>query len=256
MGRITDTVKHLILINFLFWGASLTIGESTSFDSWMNLHFYLNDGFWPWQVFTHMFMHSKILVIHIFGNMLALYIFGSPLEGIWGRNKFLFFYFSAGLGAVLLPFVIDYFHFKTLVDPIISNGVPRDQILNDLNSLPTKQFWPSWANALTEEGRISLQRVFFQEGLGASGCTMGLMVAFAMNFPNARLMLLFLPVPIKAKYFVTVILAYEIFAGVTGGTTIFGANVAHFAHLGGALTAFLIMWYWKKNEFNKNRWDN
>ena len=83
---------------------------------------------------------------------------------------------------------------------------------------------------------------------------MGLMVAFGMLFPNAELFLIFLPIPIKAKYFIPALIALDLFSGLTG-YSIFGAGIAHFAHVGGALIGFLMMWYWKKNQFNQNRWN-
>ena len=92
------------------------------------------------------------------------------------------------------------------------------------------------------------------QAVGASGAIYGLLVAFAFMFPNAELSLMFIPVPIKAKYFVPVIVLIDLFSGVTG-YSIFGGGVAHFAHVGGALFGFLMMWYWKKNQFDKNRWD-
>ena len=95
--------------------------------------------------------------------------------------------------------------------------------------------------------------LFFLTG-GASGAIYGLLVAFAFMFPNAELMMMFIPVPVKAKYFVPVIVLLDLFSGVTG-FSLFGGNIAHFAHVGGALIGFIMMWYWKKNQFDKNRWD-
>jgi membrane associated rhomboid family serine protease len=95
---------------------------------------------------------------------------------------------------------------------------------------------------------------FNTQAVGASGAIYGLLVAFAFMFPNAELAFMFIPVPIKAKYFVPVIVLLDLFSGVTG-YSIFGGNIAHFAHVGGALIGFVMMWYWKKNQFDKNRWD-
>jgi len=255
MGRLTETVKHLIIINFLLWIATVTIGKNYGLSELLALHFPLNDSFHFWQVFTHMFMHSETLFMHILFNMLALFMFGSPLEQMWGRNKFLFFYLSAGLGGVILPLAVDYYNFSQVVDFVVSNGVDKNQILLSLNNLNYGDRLPEWTRFLSQEQWDKLASTFFQQGVGASGCVMGLLVAFGMSFPNAKLMLIFLPIPIKAKYFIPLVLAYEIISGFTGGTTIFGASINHFAHVGGALTGFIIMWYWRKNQFNQNRWD-
>ncbi|MCL6272854.1 rhomboid family intramembrane serine protease [Muricauda sp. 2012CJ35-5] len=252
MGRLTETVKHLIIINFIVWIGLIAIGNENLYNM-LSLHFPLNPEFKPWQIITHMFMHSNVFFPHIFFNMLALYMFGSPLEQMWGRNKFLFFYFSAGLGAVLLPFAIDYFQFNSAIELLTGQGYVKSDILALLEQ---GRYNEQWVEILGQEKWIdNVFRVYFQQGVGASGCVMGLLVGFGMSFPNARLMLIFLPVPIKAKYFIPLILAYEIISGVSGGASVFGVNVAHFAHVGGALTGFIMMWYWKKNQFNQNRWD-
>lgn len=248
--RISDTVKHLIIINVIMFVGSLVVG-AVAFDT-LSIWFYENSNFKPWQIITHMFMHSQTFIPHIIFNMLALWMFGTPLEQMWGRNKFLFFYFSCGLGAVLLPFVIDYFNFNSLINILLENGFKRDYILETLNQGNIDK---RWKGIMGDENLNSLVRIFFSSGLGASGCVMGLLVAFGISFPNSELMLIFLPIPIKAKYFIPLLLAYEIISGITGGTSMFGVSVAHFAHVGGAITGAIIMWYWKKTQFNNNRWN-
>lgn len=249
MMRISETVKHLIIINVIMFIGSLLVGNK-AFDL-LSIWFYENDHFKFWQIITHMFMHSRVFIPHIIFNMLGLWMFGSPLEQMWGRNKFLFFYFSCGLGAVLLPFVIDYFSFNSLVGQLVDNGFERDYILSLLKegNIDTR-----WKTILGDGNLNKLGQIFWASGSGASGCLMGLLVAFGMSFPNSELMLIFLPIPIKAKYFIPLLLAYEIISGLTGGTSMFGVSVAHFAHVGGALTGFLIMLNWKKKQFNRNRW--
>jgi len=255
MGRITETVKHLIIINFIVWIGSIVLSKYINIDDLLALHFPVSPKFQPWQIFTHMFMHSRGFILHIFANMLALYMFGSPLEQMWGRNKFLFFYFSTGLGAVFLPFAIDYFQYISIIDVLNSNGITKSEVIRELGDLRVGDYWPDWVKYIGLENGEKLREILFSQGVGASGCTMGLLVAFGMSFPNTKLMMLFFPIPIKAKYFIPLTLAYELISGIIGGTSVFGVNVAHFAHIGGALTGFLIMWYWKKNQFNKNRWN-
>ena len=262
MIRITDTVKHLIIINVIFWIATLTIGEYGSvFEGLFAMHFPLNDSFKPWQLITNMFMHASyvasnngptIFFFHILFNMIGLWMFGSAVEKILGRNKFLFFYFSCGLGAVLLPLAIDYYDFYSLINPLIEKGLDVKTLTDALNQ---NKYNPEWVNILGESNWKELLNIFRTTSLGASGCVMGLMVAFGMLFPNAELMLIFLPIPIKAKYFIPLLLAYEIYSGVAGGSSMFGFNVGHFAHVGGALIGFIIMLFWRNNEFDKFRID-
>lgn len=155
--------------------------------------------------------------MHLFFNMFALYSFGSTLEHFWGGKKFLYFYIACGLGAAFLYTAVNYYDF---------NFVGNSQ-------------------------------VFSSVAVGASGAVYGLLVAFAFMFPNAELALMFIPVPIKAKYFVPGIVALDLFLGFKGDS-IFGSGgtgIAHFAHVGGAAVGYLLMKSWKDNQFNKNRWD-
>jgi membrane associated rhomboid family serine protease len=188
--------------------------------------------------------------MHIFFNMFALVSFGSALEHFWGPKKFLFFYFTCGLGAALIHSGINYYHFHDGLNTLVLNGFKETEILNLINE---GKFMTSWQAVLapdTFENMIGA----LTPTVGASGAIYGLLVAFAFMFPNAELALLFIPVPIKAKYFVPGIVLLDLFSGVTG-YSIFGGGIAHFAHVGGALFGFIMMWYWKKNQFNQNRWD-
>ncbi|WP_299336813.1 rhomboid family intramembrane serine protease [uncultured Psychroserpens sp.] len=263
MMRITDTVKHIIILNVIFWIGTIVIGQyGDVFTDLFAMHFPMNDSFKPWQIFTHMFMHASyvgmnggasIFIFHILFNMLGVWMFGSPLEQMWGRNKFLIFYFSCGLGATILPLAIDYYNFYTITSSLIDSGkYTMDSITGILNE---GKFYVEWNTIVGEEKVSTLNSLFNGPSLGASGALMGLLVAFGMSFPNSSLMLIFLPIPIKAKYFIPLLLGYEIISGFTGGSSMFGFNIGHWAHVGGALTGFLIFSYWKKTQFNKNRWD-
>jgi membrane associated rhomboid family serine protease len=199
-----------------------------------------------------MFMHHPTFYMHILFNMLGIYMFGSPLEEMWGRNKFLFFYFSSGIGAVLLPLAIDYYQFSSSINLLVESGYNQSDVLSILNE---EKYNPQWAEVLGDSKLKSFLTAFNTSSLGASGALMGLLVAFGLSFPNVGLMLIFLPIPIKAKYFIPVLLAYEVVSGFMGGSSIFGVNVAHWAHVGGALTGFIMAYYWKKNSFNNKRWN-
>lgn len=250
MGKITDTVKAIIIINIMIFIGCKMLGPK-AFEL-LSIWFPENNHFHIWQVITHMFMHHPTFYLHIFFNMLGIYMFGSPLEQMWGRNKFLFFYFSCGIGAFLLPMAIDYYNFYSVIDLLMENGYNKGDIVSVLNS---GQYNTRWSTILGEDKLQQFLTLFNSNSLGASGALMGLLVAFGMFFPNVGLMLIFLPIPIKAKYFIPLLLVYEIISGFIGGTSLFGVNVAHWAHVGGALTGFIMAYYWKKNSFNDHRWD-
>ncbi|TCP24273.1 membrane associated rhomboid family serine protease [Tenacibaculum skagerrakense] len=247
MQQLTPVVKHLIIINILFFVGSSLVGNQ-AYDM-LSLWFPENENFRVWQIFTHMFMHHPTFIFHIFFNMLALWMFGTPLEQMWGKNKFLFFYFSAGIGAVILPYIIDYYQFNNTINDLISNGFNKDEIFELINQ---RMYDKRWITALGEERIKNFNQIAGGTSLGASGAIMGLLAAFGLNFPNAKLALIFLPIPIAAKYFIPILLGYEILSGAFNWPSMFGINVGHFAHVGGALIGFIIAWYWKKNQFRIN----
>jgi len=259
---ITDAVKHLLIVNVVFWIGTLVIG--TNGDVFTNLfseHFPLNKDFKIWQVITHMFMHASyvntgngvnIFVLHILFNMLGLWMFGTPIEQRLGTKKFLFLYFSAGLGAILLPLAINFFNFYSIINELEAAGFESTKVISMLNE---EKYFKEWIDVIGMERFNELNSIFYTSALGASGCVMGILVGFGMMFPNSSLMLIFLPIPIKAKYFIPLLLGYEVVSGFMGGSSMFGFNVGHFAHVGGAITGFLIMWYWKKNSMDKYRWN-
>jgi membrane associated rhomboid family serine protease len=216
--------------------------------SWFSLWFIENPRFGYWQFVSHMFMHGGFA--HILFNMYALVAFGSPLERIWGRDKFLFFYFSAGLGAAFLHTAVNYYYFNDALDELVVAGVSRldlTEVLNSGTSLNTSYL----TQYVPIEVAQQLQSAFYTPAVGASGAVYGVLVAFAFMYSEARLMLLFFPFPIKAKYFVPLIVLGDLYFGITNQNT----GIAHFAHIGGALIGFIMMWYWKKNSFDNNRWD-
>ncbi len=252
MMRISETVKHLIIINVIMFVGTMFIGGGDLFREWFTMFFPKNDLYKPWQVLTHMFMHGG--PTHILFNMFALWMFGSPVENYLGSKKFLFLYLSAGLGAVALQMGYSYFIFNQDLNILLEAGFNQDQILNTLNSGIGMRD-TRWDAFLPGQQLISFLEVFNTGLVGASGCIMGIMVAFAMMNPNAELMMIFLPIPIKAKYFVPGIILLDVISGFTGQSFFSPSNTAHFAHVGGALTGFFVMWYWRKTQFNKNRWN-
>lgn len=257
--RMTDTVKQLLIINILFYIGSNYIGDVAY--QLLSEYYPANPNFRFWQPLTAMFMHAPIYnggqgmgLMHILFNMFALVSFGSALEHYWGAKRFIFFYIACGLGAAALHNAFSYYQFNLGVEHLTAMG-QQDQ-LNEILKTGNLKF-----SIRPSESDIEILRNMYSAynsaSLGASGAIYGLLVAFAFMFPTAELGLMFIPVPIKAKYFVPGILAIDLFLGFQG-SSIFGAGgtgIAHFAHVGGALTGFLLMYYWRKRRFKHNRWN-
>ena len=207
--QMTDTVKHLIIINVLFFiGASVNI--LPLINDTFPLYYFENAQFRWYQPLTHMFMHGGIA--HIAFNMFALYSFGSNLENIWGYKKFIFFYFSCGLGAALIHSLSNYYFFHNELATLLSNGFSKSEIINLLSEgkIDTR-----WTEILGKSGLDNMANAFAVPAVGASGAIYGLLVAFGFMFPDAQLAMMFIPVPIKAKYFIPIIIGLDLFSGVT-----------------------------------------
>lgn len=245
MRGITDTVKHLLIINGIFFFAAGIFGDV--FIDKMALHFYLNPSFQLWQPLTHMFMHGGIS--HLFFNMFGLWMFGSPLEQLWGRQKFLFYYFSAGLGAAIVQMAAYAYQFHGLSTVLNAAGFSTQEIIN---SIALGNIGEGWLEIVSMEDLQAAYNGYTASMVGASGALYGILVAFAFMFPEVSLFLIFVPIPIKAKYFVPLLIVGDLFFGFSSYSI---GPIAHFAHVGGALTGFLMMYFWKRNQFNQNRWD-
>lgn len=194
MGRLTDVVKHLLIINVIVFVAFGIIFSQYA----RYLYLYPNESlFEPYQIVSHMFMHGGIQ--HILFNMLSLFFLGPMVENALGPKKFLIFYLICGMGSMLLHLALVYTGFLSSTTAVV----------------------------------------------GASGAIMGVFIAFAVLYPDVKLMLIFPPIPIKAKYLMLGLIAFDLFSGVSGLNT----GIAHFAHLGGAITGFILMVMWKKVSF-------
>jgi len=248
MRKITETIKHLLIINVIMFVATMVIGENQMFDM-LALHYPDNSVFKLWQVITHMFMHGGYL--HIGLNMFALWMFGSAVEHRLGSKKFLILYFSAGLGAVLFQLGFDYINYSRILPELQASGISMESLMSFFNTGKSNlQVTP-----LQNEQIIDVFQIYNSPMVGASGCIMGVLVAFGVLNPNAELMLIFLPVPIKAKYFIPLYVAYDIVSGFMGGVSMLGINIAHWAHVGGAVVGLIAMLFLKKNTFSKYRID-
>ena len=250
MRGITDTVKHLLIINVLMFVGTMAIGNGQLFYSLFAMYFPKNDLFQPWQIITHMFMHGGFS--HILFNMFALWMFGTAVEQVFGKKKFIFFYISAGIGAALLQLGYYYFKFNSGLDILLANGLDQATIMNTLQE---GKYNTGWESVLGVDGLRSFLGTFNSSMVGASGAIMGILVAYGMLFPNSKLMLIFLPIPIKAKYFIPAIILLDLISAITGQSFFSPNNTAFVAHIGGALTGFIMMYFWKKDQFDKFRWN-
>lgn len=270
--QMTPVVKQLLIINILFYIGAQIVPQAYDF---LALYYFDNEKFGYWQLLTHMFMHAPYPnIMHIAFNMFALYSFGSALEHFWGGKKFIFFYVSCGLGAALLQLGINYLELQHTLEPAAYLDLTHDQLYRILNApiveggmYKQELLYPFVENILTEgdahkvlneQALDALYQAHIEsKGLmvGASGAIYGLLVAFAFMFPNAELMMLFIPIPIKAKFFVPGLILLDLVLGVSSSYFGHGGGVAHFAHVGGAFFGFIMMWYWRKNRYKHNRWN-
>ncbi len=211
--------KNLLIINILMFFATYVLKlRGINLEDYLGLHFFMADSHHIWQYVTYSFMHANFN--HLFFNMFAIWMFGYTLENIWGTKRFIFFCFTAALGAALMQQITYYFMYKD-----IASGM-YDYVKTGFENIPYK----AYLNQINT--------------VGASGIVFGLLLAFGMMFPNTTIYLYFL-LPIKTKWFVIGYMLIELFNGVVGTTD----GVAHFAHLGGALAGFILIMLWRKGKF-------
>lgn len=245
MDKIPGAVKALIIVNVVVFGIGLIPNVEKPMFDLLAMWFPENPNFQYWQVVTSMFLHGGWM--HILLNMYALWAFGSPLNFMWKKNRFLIFYFASGIGASVIYLAVNYFQFNAAYQEVLSLGLSADEIQNLLltgNYNPSGLIKQKVDGILLKDTLTKLYMLFNVPAVGASGAIYGILVAFGMSFPNSKLALIFLPVPIPAKFFIPVLIGIDLFSGVTG-FSIFGGGIAHFAHVGGALIGFLLVWYWK-----------
>ena len=204
--KTPPVVTNLLIINVLFFLATEFLPEGAVNFMYQKfaLFFWKSDFFMPHQIVTYMFMHGSLM--HLFSNMFAVWMFGRILEYNLGSRRFLIYYLICGIGAGLIQLGVNWIDF-------VNAGTAAETFRA--------------ANAST---------------IGASGAVFGILLAFGMLYPNSQIVLLFPPIPLKAKYFVIIYGVFELFAGISGRMD----GIAHFAHLGGMLWGFLLLYYWKK----------
>ena len=249
MNRLTPAVLGLVIANAAVFVAGWLMPNG---NEWLVEHgafwFSANPHFALWQAVSYMFLHGG--VGHIFFNMFALVSFGGLLERQWGTGRFLIFYFLCGVGAALIHNGVNAYHYGVLQERLVAQGLTPDAIRALLTEGPKAiiAFLTERRGTLqsgADEALVGLYRIYAVPMLGASGAIYGVLVAFGLLYPNAKLALMFLPVPIAAKYFIPIMLGLDLLSGVTG-FSLFGGGIAHFAHLGGALIGFLLMLVWRR----------
>ncbi|MDX9782175.1 MAG: rhomboid family intramembrane serine protease [Bacteroidales bacterium] len=209
---LPPVIKNLLIINALM--LVITYFAEDFMYGTFSLFFFESELFRPFQFVTHMFMHGGIF--HLFFNMYSLVIFGVVLEHVWGSQKFFLYYMVTGLGAAALHSLVLWIDYSSQVAAFEAGNQYALQNIQTLLATPT---------------------------VGASGAVYGVLLAYGMLFPNNVLQLIFPPIALKAKWFVLIFGALELWLGISNT----GGNIAHFAHLGGMLFGFILIKYWKKN---------
>ena len=220
LANIPPAVKNIIFINILVMLMTM-IKEDFMYETFA-LFYPTSPFFHWWQPVTHMFMHGGFW--HLFFNMYTLWIFGSVLERVWGAKKFLLFYFVTGLGAAL-----------------VHTGVEWLEV----------QYWLMKVADGLYAGQSAIDAIEMTPTVGASGAIYGVLMGYAMLYPDSILRLSFPPIALKAKWFVLIFAAIELVTGMTGT----GGGIAHFAHLGGLIFGFLLIIFWKKRHTLYSRMD-
>lgn len=229
--QLTPVVKNIIIINVIFFLGTAVLPDQIAL--YLGGHYFKSDLFAPWQIVTHMFMHGGLM--HIFFNMLILFFFGPTLEQLWGPKRFLIYYMVTGVGAYVLHFLVVHLQVEALMVKMDQRAI-QEVMNNGIDVLMQNK------NYVGDKGELN--RFWNGSVVGASGAVYGVLLAFGMLFPNTQLMLLFPPIPIRAKYLVMFLAVFAFIMAVSNNP---GDNVAHFAHLGGMLFGYLLLKYWQKN---------
>ncbi len=231
---LPPVVKNLLIINGLFFLATVTLSQFDLIEM-LGLHPFESQLFKPYQLATHIFMHGGLM--HIFSNMLALWMFGNALENYWGGKRFLIYYLFTGLGAAALHLGIIEFQIHQLMSEISPENV--EMVMNE--GAGVLKGFQNYSDPQLAQLNILLNT----STVGASGAVFGVLLAFGMMFPNTIIYVYF-ALPIKAKYFVMLYGAFELYSGIQNNPS---DNVAHFAHIGGMIFGYILMKIWSKNRY-------
>ncbi|MFI5150071.1 MAG: rhomboid family intramembrane serine protease [Bacteroidia bacterium] len=241
---LPPVVKNLLIINVIMYLANLAFFSrfGIELNDILGLHYPTSTKFHWYQVFTHMFMHDRVNFQHILFNMFAVWMFGYILENYWGPRRFLIFYLITGLGAAFLQIIFTSYQLHE-INVFLSNPSREafDHIIGHYYSgqIPPNVPVADMVQFMNNEHLVELNRGC----VGASGALFGILTGFGMLFPNTELIMIFFPIPIKAKYFVMIYAGIELFTGISRNPD---DGVAHFAHIGGAIFGFILIKIWQR----------
>ena len=240
--QLTPITKNIIILNVIVYILANFVFSVDFMYSNFSAFFPTSPLFKSWQIITHMFMHAAFQgggIMHIAFNMLTLASFGPVLERFLGDKKFLILYFLSGLGAFVLFNLWELFQLYQDAKPMIAEGYAFSDILyGNFGEIPRN----------LEESAMSVAEILKTPMVGASGAIFGVIAAFSVLYPNAEMFIMFIPFPIKAKVLFPIAIVVSLFLGISGS----GGNIAHFAHIGGALVGFLLVKYWGRNRYRIN----
>ena len=232
--QLTPITKNIIILNVIVFVLAYIFPQMLGYFA---AFFPTSPYFKSRQIITHMFMHGGFM--HIAFNMLTLASFGPVLERFLGDKKFLILYFLSGLGAFVLFNLWELFQLYQDAKPMIAEGYAFSDILyGNFGEIPRN----------LEESAMSVAEILKTPMVGASGAIFGVIAAFSVLYPNAEMFIMFIPFPIKAKVLFPIAIVVSLFLGISGS----GGNIAHFAHIGGALVGFLLVKYWGRNRYRIN----
>lgn len=240
--NITPITRNIIIINVIVFVLMYLLDNQEIFMKFAAFYPF-SPFFRSWQIITHMFMHGSLM--HILFNMFTLYSFGPILERTLGDKKYILLYFVSGLGAFFLYNLWNFIEVQQIQSALESLGFN----LNGFLAGESVSFTGS-AEAISTQRELveNLKGIIYVPMVGASGAIFGVIAAFSTLYPNAEIGIMFIPIPVKVKYVLPVIVIGSIFLGVTGNV----GGIAHLAHVGGALIGFILAKYWQKNQYRIN----
>jgi membrane associated rhomboid family serine protease len=273
-GSTTRVVKNLLIINIAIYCLCIFLWFffKVDLDQIFGLYYFKSPDFKPYQIITHMFLHAyinpatnRIIIFHILFNMFGLWMFGRVLENVLGSKRFFILYFVSGIGAALIHLLVLHLQLSPLLklaDTFYNTPTYEtfDLIINKYVNNPSQEVFNFMSDWIKDKDNANYIRIATKAvhdivearlggiTVGASGAIFGILAAFTLLFPNVELMLIFFPVPIKAKYLVPGYAVLELIFGVANFS---GDNIAHFAHLGGALFGLMLVLIWKRRQFRR-----
>ena len=240
--QLTPITKNIIILNVIVYILANFVFSVDFMYSNFSAFFPTSPLFKSWQIITPMFMHAAFQgggIMHIAFNMLTLASFGPVLERFLGDKKFLILYFLSGLGAFVLFNLWELFHMYQIAQPMIAEGYSfLDILTGNFGEVPRN----------LQESAVGVIDILRTPMVGASGAIFGVIAAFAILYPNAEMFIMFIPFPIKAKVLFPIAIVVSLVLGISGS----GGNIAHFAHIGGALVGYILIKFWGRNRYRIN----